>query len=55
MPPLNERQDLSGILPLFTFLHDIDDAIHLARTCKAIYTVFDEYYTRAWIFRCIIV
>ncbi|KAI9041881.1 uncharacterized protein KD926_006427 [Aspergillus affinis] len=54
MPPLNERYDLAGILPLFTYLHDIDDAIHLARTCRAVYTVFDEYYTRAWIFRCII-
>lgn len=46
---------MSLIFPLFSYLHDIDDALHLARTCKGVYTVFDGYYARAWIFRCIIV
>ncbi|KNG89005.1 hypothetical protein ANOM_002395 [Aspergillus nomiae NRRL 13137] len=42
------------LLLIYQCLNDIDDALHLARTCKRLYTIFDSPLSRVNIFRCII-
>ncbi|OGM50740.1 hypothetical protein ABOM_000706 [Aspergillus bombycis] len=42
------------LLLIYQSLNDIDDALHLARTCEQLYTIFDSPSSRVNIFRCII-
>ena len=43
------------LLLIYQSLNDIDDALHLARTCKQLYAIFDSPSSRVNILRCIIV
>ncbi|UCK59095.1 hypothetical protein AFCA_001920 [Aspergillus flavus] len=42
------------LLLIYQSLNDIDDALHLARTCEQLYAIFDSPSSRVNILRCII-